>query len=84
TGIGGRSKTSLRRARDREYDKSDIGVVSEGTKDSGDVGISAYLAPNANIVSVYGETKPYDEKTDGSSSIMSTSALAVPAADRDD
>lgn len=84
TGIGGRSKTSLRRARDREYDKSDVGIVSEGTKDSGDVGISAYLAPNANIVSVYGETRPFDEKTDGISSVMSTSALAVPAVDRDD
>lgn len=83
SGTGGRSKRSMTRPT-RAYDETDVGVVSEGTKDSGDVGISAYLAPNANITSVYGMTRDYDPEIDGPASIMSTSALAVPAADRDD
>lgn len=83
SGTGGRSKRSMTRPT-RAYDETDVGVISEGTKDSGDVGISAYLAPNANITSVYGMTRDYDPEIDGPASVMSTSALAVPAADRDD
>lgn len=73
-GDGGRAAVSMV-ARTRIYGESDLGVVSESTVDSGDVGIIAYLTPDANFTSMRGLTRLYDPEKDGKSKLLSTSAL---------
>lgn len=73
-GNGGRAAVSMV-ARTRIYGKNDKGIVSESTVDSGDVGIIAYLTPNANFRSMRGLTTPFDEVNDPKSNLLSTSAL---------
>ncbi|MFO5520801.1 hypothetical protein ACLBP3_29740, partial [Klebsiella pneumoniae] len=51
-------------------------MVSESTVDSGDVGVIAYLVPDANFVNMRGVTRMFDPKTDGPASLLSTSALS--------
>lgn len=82
-GAGGRGAKSLV-GRTRIYHKEDMGVVSESTVDSGDVGVIAYLSPNANFTSLRGTTRRYAPGEDGTSSLLSTSALNAPALDKDD
>lgn len=73
-GSGGRAAVSMV-ARTRVYGKNDKGIVSESTVDSGDVGIIAYLTPNAKFRSMRGLTSPFDEANDPKSNLLSTSAL---------
>lgn len=73
-GDGGRAAVSMV-ARTRIYGENDLGVVSESTVDSGDVGIIAYLTPDANFTSMRGLTRKYDPNTDPKSKLFSTSAL---------
>lgn len=82
-GDGGRSGKSMVE-RTRIYHDSDVGVVSESTVDSGDVGVVAYLAPDANFTNLRGQTRPYDKERDGAARLLSTSALAAPCVDHDD
>lgn len=73
-GGGGRAPVSMV-ARTRIYGKNDKGIVSESTVDSGDVGIIAYLTPDANFRSMRGLTTPFDDVTDPKSKLLSTAAL---------
>lgn len=73
-GEGGRAAVSMV-ARTRVYGENDKGVVSESTVDSGDVGIIAYLTPDANFKSMRGLTRPFDDTVDSKSKLLSTSAL---------
>lgn len=57
SGNGGRSRETMVQ-RTRVYDKNDLGIVSEATVDSGDVGINVFLSSNPNIKSVYGLGTP--------------------------
>ncbi len=82
-GSGGRSRRSMT-ADDRLFQETDLGYISESGVDSSDVGIITYVSPNANYTSVYGTVRMFDEKTDGTSSLLSTSALLAPMIDRDD
>lgn len=82
-GRGGRSGRSMT-AEARLYKESDIGFISESTVDSGDVAVITYMSPNANITSVRGTVRTFDKEKDGASSLVSTSALISPFADRDD
>lgn len=82
-GRGGRSGRSMT-AEARLYKESDIGFISESTVDSGDVAVITYMSPNANITSVRGTVRQFDKAKDGASSLVSTSALISPFADRDD
>lgn len=82
-GRGGRSGRSMT-AESRLYKDSDIGFISESTVDSGDVAVITYMSPNANITSVRGTVRAFDKEKDGASSLVSTSALISPFADRDD
>jgi len=83
SGEGGRSKQSM--VKDTRYfHPSHMGIVSEATKDSGDVGINVFLSPNANLTDVYGNVRMWDEKKDGSSSLISTPVLLAPGSDGDD
>ena len=83
TGIGGRSRLSMVR-RTRVYHDSDIGVTSESTVDSGEVGVNAYLSANPQLINLRGQTALYDPETTGPSSLISTSALNAPATEYDD
>lgn len=83
TGAGGRSKDTMTAAT-REYGKNDVGIISEATKDSGEVGINTYLAPNPQLSNTLGMPVPSHEKDLSMSSIFSSSVLASPAATRDD
>lgn len=82
-GAGGRSSDSMNRDT-RIMDKSEIGVISEGSKDSGDVGVSAYLSANPVIENVRGEIGDFDIKEKGWGSVLSTSGLLTPFALTDD
>ena len=82
-GRGGRSGRSMT-AEARLYKEGDIGFISESTVDSGDVAVITYMTPNANITSVRGTVRSFDKEKDGSASLVSTSALISPFADRDD
>lgn len=82
-GRGGRSRRAMV-ARTRLFKKTDMGLISEGTVDSGDVGIIAYMPQNANLTTVRGTIRQFNPKTDGATSIMSTPALLGVGADGDD
>lgn len=82
-GDGGRSNQSMVQ-RTRIFSQSDLGVVSESTQDSGDVGVVAYLSPNANIVDMFGTTREWNKEKDGPSCILSSSSLNAPGVQHDD
>lgn len=82
-GDGGRGSTSMV-ARTRIYHQADVGVVSESTVDSSDVGVIAYLTPDANFDSLRGTTRPFDPTKDGMAKQMSTCALLAVASTNDD
>lgn len=82
-GSGGRSKRSMV-ARTRKYHKNDMGVISEATVDSGDVGVNIYMSANPRIVSTRGLALPGMPEEAGTSSMVSTSAMLSPGADIDD
>ncbi len=83
TGAGGRSKDTMTAAT-REYGKNDQGIISEATKDSGEVGINTYLAPNAQLKNTLGMPVDLDKKEITMASTFSSSVLASPAATHDD
>ena len=80
-GMFGRSKESMAKGT-REFHVDDIGVISEATKDSGDVGITAYLTANPVIKNLRGMKQ--DTKKLSIANILSTSALIAPFAITDD
>jgi len=83
-GEGGRSRETMSEST-RKYHTSDLGVISEATKDSGDVGISAGLSANPNIRDIRGrKAKPFDIEKDGPASLLSTSAMLAVGSDTDD
>lgn len=82
-GAGGRGAKSMV-TRTRKFTDADMGVVSESTVDSGDVGVIAYLSPDANFTSLRGTTRRYDPEKDGATKVFSTSSLNAPCVDRDD
>jgi hypothetical protein len=83
SGHGGRSRRSMVKS-SRVYTESDMGVISEGTVDSGDVGIVSYLTADPNFTNLRGLTRRKDFKTDGPAKFLSTAAMLSPAADRED
>lgn len=83
TGAGGRPKDTMTAAT-REFGDNDEGIISEATKDSGEVGINTYMAPNPQLVNTYGMTVAPDKKELNLSSYFSSSVLASPCATRDD
>lgn len=80
-GEGGRSKDSLSKP-SRAYHPNDMGIVSEATVDSSDVGINAYLSASPNFKDMRGMPMKRGKITP--TQLISTSALLAPGADRDD
>lgn len=83
TGQGGRSDRSMV-GRTRLFHENDLGVISEASKDSAQVAVTTYLSANPNFRTVRGVTNRFDESKDGVASLLSSSVLMAPAADRDD
>lgn len=81
-GTGGRSGRSMV-GRTRLFHPNDLGIISEATKDSGDVGITTFTTANPQITDLRGATRRYDRKETGPASLISTSALLAPCSDRD-
>lgn len=72
-------------ARDsRIYNESEVGVISEAVKDSGDVGITAYMTAAPKLEDVRGSVGEYSYLQDGPASTYSTSALLCPFGLTDD
>ena len=81
-GSGGRSKESMSMST-REYHASEVGTISESVKDSGDVGVSAYLSAVPKMTTIRGLV-PENKGKLSPANILSTSALLAPDGDKDD
>lgn len=82
-GEGGRNRDTL--AKDtRAYHKTDVGVISEATIDSGDVGINAYLSANPKFKTIRGLVDFDTKDKDNISNLLSTSALISAGSQNDD
>jgi hypothetical protein len=84
SGEGGRSKQTMATKDSRRFHPRDLGVVSENTSDSSDVGINTTLVANPNFSNTLGDTTAFETKDPKSSSVFSTAALLAPFSDRDD
>lgn len=80
-GEGGRGKESMNKA-SRAFHKSNVGVVSEASVDSSDVGVNFYLSANPNFKDMRGIVKT--DKVITPSSMMSTSTMLAPGSSNDD
>ena len=66
-------------ARDtRRRDTSEIGVISEAARDSGDVGISNYLVADPSLTDIRGNVEAIPDKDNSWSQLISTSAMLAP------
>lgn len=83
SGTGGRSSRSMTK-HTRSYHRNDMGVTSESTVDSGDVGINVYMSADPQYNSLYGTANRYEIGKTGATALFSTSALISPGSDRDD
>jgi len=82
-GAQGRSELTMVRTT-RGMHSSEIGVISESSKDAGSVGITAHMVANPKIISTRGITGDVDVEKDGWSSLVSTSAMLAPFSITDD
>jgi len=80
-GEGGRSKDAINKA-SRAYHANDIGIVSEATVDSGDVGVNNYLSANPAFQDMFGMKG--DTSDVNTTNLLSTSALLAPGVMHDD
>lgn len=82
-GTGGRStKTMVKDT--RRYHETDVGVISEATVDSGNVGIISYLSADPNFNSLRGTSNRINFEDRDVPSMLSTSALLAPSVEKDD
>lgn len=82
SGEGGRGKDSMNKA-SRAYHKNDMGIISEATVDSSDVGVNVYLSANPKFKDLRGLAN-LDNANINPSSLVSTSTLLAPGSDSDD
>lgn len=82
-GLFGRNVITMTK-KTRAIHPSEIGVVSESVKDNGQVGVTAYLSANPNIVNLRGKVEAINAEESGWGDIFSTSGLLTQWGDRDD
>jgi hypothetical protein len=82
-GIGGRGSRTMTKVT-RQYHESDIGVISESTLDSANVGVNVFTSADPQFKSLRGTTRPLDYSSVSPTSLLSTSALLAPGSDHDD
>jgi hypothetical protein len=83
SGTGGRGSRTMTKIT-RQYHESDMGVISESTKDSAAVGVNIYTSADPQFKSLRGTTNPYEPGVTGPSSLISSSALLAPGSSNDD
>lgn len=76
-GDGGRNKLTMVK-KTRELHESEIGVISEATKDSANVGITAYLSSTPNINNISGIIDDNKDQALGWQNILSTTGMLSP------
>jgi len=82
TGKFGRNKEAVS-AKDKTYSKTAVGVISEATKDSKDVGVTTYLSAAPKIENLLGMV--IEDKSDNTpANVFSSSVALAPEATRDD
>jgi hypothetical protein len=81
TGFLGRSKDAINLYA-REIDPSQIGFISEASKESGDVGVTAYMTANPKLDNLLGIVEDTGELT--ASNRYSTSVMLAPFGTHDD
>lgn len=78
SGAGGRSGQTMT-ANARRYHKSNLGITSEATVDSGDTGTIIYNVADPNYTTVYGTSSRVEDVNElGGAKILSPSALLAP------
>ncbi len=82
-GTGGRSKRSMVKST-RSFHENDMGTISESTVDSSDVGINIFTSADPQFDSLRGTSRKYNVNKDGTTALVSTSALLAPGSDTDD
>lgn len=82
-GVGGRSKDGMSIDTRKVY-PSDIGIISEASIDSGDVGIKAFASSSPLITNTLGMTGKFDPSKHTAANIFSTGAFVAPCVDHDD
>lgn len=82
-GEGGRSKEGMNRG-SRVYNNSEIGIVSEASKDSGDVGVSAYLTASPAFTDIRGNVISKETDELEWKNLVSTSTMISPFGTNDD
>ena len=82
-GVGGRAKEAMS-ASSRIYHPNDLGVISEGTVDSGDVAVNTFLSANPKLKNVRGLTEPVDAHELEGARIWSTIGMVSPGNLHDD
>lgn len=80
-GEGGRGKESMNRE-SRAYMTSDLGITSEASVDSSDVGINVFLSADPEFANINGTSKKNRSKD--ATNLLSTSALLAPFSTNDD
>lgn len=83
SGTDGRNRRSMTK-KTRAYNKYEMGVTSESTVDSSDVGINFQVTANPQYKSLRGTINPLNYKESGPASLLSTSAMLSPGSDQDD
>lgn len=83
SGAGGRSSDTMS-AKTRVYHKSAVGIISEGTVDSGDAATIVYLTADPALTSVHGQMKTSDVETMKPTKGISPSFLMAPGLEFDD
>lgn len=82
-GVGGRTSRSMVRST-RAYHKNDMGIISESTVDSSDVGINTFLSADPQFDSLRGTSKKYEIGKTGVTALLSTSAQLSVGSTHDD
>lgn len=82
-GVGGRMAEAMTK-NTRAYHKNDMGVISEATTDSGDVGINTAMSASPNLNNIYGMVGDFDHDNPNIPSLISTAAMVSPGCLFDD
>ena len=82
-GDGGRNKDGMVK-RTRELNETEIGIISESTKDSGSVGVTAHMTANPNLVSINGLVGNNKEAELKWENMLSTPGMLAPFGLTDD
>jgi len=83
SGTDGRNRRSMTK-KTRAFSPREMGVTSESTSDSSDVGINFQVTGNPQYTSLRGLLGDFDYKKTGATSMFSTAALLAPGSDQDE